>query len=354
MHTCFKCLALCYWLFAGGPILYAQDVHFSQFYEHTVLRNPALMGLNSGDYRAGVDYRRQWGSITVPFQTVYGAAERRVRVNDLGDYLSFGAAILYDHAGSAGFNSFHIYPAFNYSKAFGGHHKLYLTTGVTAGYVQRSVNSVRMTFGDQFSNGYYSPDHPSAEKLSGMKAQYYDLGLGVSLNSSMTYNNHINYFLGAVAYHLNRPKVAFVSDEVRLKLPVKWGGQLGVHWLVEEHAVLTVHGNYIRQGKNQESSAGFLASWRSLDAATHSKIFAIYGGCFYRWNDAWIPTVKIDYKTWSITVSYDVTVSGLRQANNGIGGFELSLYTKGPFRIDGNTPSTACPRFDELLSPEDF
>ena len=55
----------------------AQDIHFSQFYENGILRNPALTGIFSGDYKAGVNYRTQWSSISVPFQTMLATAEDR-------------------------------------------------------------------------------------------------------------------------------------------------------------------------------------------------------------------------------------------------------------------------------------
>ena len=69
----------------------AQDVHFSQFYENSIMRNPALTGIFSGDYKVGANYRTQWSNISVPFQTFLVSAETRVATNRaIGDYLSFG------------------------------------------------------------------------------------------------------------------------------------------------------------------------------------------------------------------------------------------------------------------------
>jgi len=48
---------------------YAQDPHFSQFFEAPLLRNPSLAGLFAGDIRVQAVYRNQWGSVTVPYQT---------------------------------------------------------------------------------------------------------------------------------------------------------------------------------------------------------------------------------------------------------------------------------------------
>ncbi|MEO6832110.1 MAG: type IX secretion system membrane protein PorP/SprF, partial [Chitinophagaceae bacterium] len=84
----------------------AQDIHFSQFYENAILRNPALTGIFSGDYKVGVNYRTQWGNISNPFQTTIVSAEGRILVNrEQADYLSYGLCVSYDHAGSINFNS---------------------------------------------------------------------------------------------------------------------------------------------------------------------------------------------------------------------------------------------------------
>ena len=45
----------------------SQDIHFSQFNEAPLLRNPALAGLFSGDIRLQSVFRTQWQSVTVPF-----------------------------------------------------------------------------------------------------------------------------------------------------------------------------------------------------------------------------------------------------------------------------------------------
>src|ERR1700722_6691147 len=78
-----------------------QDLHFSQFYENSILRNPGLTGIFSGDYKVGLDYRSQWSSIATPYNTVAVSAETRILVNrEIGDYISFGLAATYDKAGT--------------------------------------------------------------------------------------------------------------------------------------------------------------------------------------------------------------------------------------------------------------
>jgi type IX secretion system PorP/SprF family membrane protein len=330
----------------------AQDIHFSQFYENAILRNPALTGIFSGDYKAGVNYRNQWSNISVPFQTVLASVESRISVNeDVGDMLSFGVTATYDRAGSISFNSFQVYPAVNFNKALEDKHQSYLSTGFTAGYIQRSVDPNKMTFSSQYVGGSYSSENGSGENITSVKSNYFDLGAGVSFNSSAGEFNNINYYIGAAAYHLNRPKVAFNSNEAFMRLNTKWNGSLGVQYLIDNNLGLTMHANYSKQGNYQEVLAGVLGSWRSVDPAAKLN-FTIYGGLFYRLNDAYIPTVKVDYKTYSFTVSYDINSSGLKSATNKMGGMELSFYSRG-FLTKGlwAQDKTKCPRFEQMMSP---
>ena len=328
----------------------AQEIHFSQFYENSIIRNPALTGVFSGDYKAGVNYKTQWNTISVPYRTGLATVESRLKVNEVNDYFSYGISVTYDQAGSTSFNSLYVYPAINYNKCLMDERNSYLSFGIAAGYVQRSINASRMTFDDQYRFGGYDPGNTSAESIPSTKVGYLDGGAGVSFNSSMGTDNHINYYLGASAYHINKPKVSFASDEAYLRVPIKWTGSAGMHWLIDEHAVLSLHGNYSQQGINREIVAGFLACWRTLDFSAQKKLFAVYGGLFYRVKDAWIPTVKVDYQSYSFTFSYDINSSQLVKGSNGRGGFEMSVFTKGFWQKTMN--KTACPRFESVNDPD--
>src|SRR3954464_4077134 len=96
----------------------AQDIHFSQFYENAILRNPGLTGIFSGDYKVGIDYRSQWGSVAMPYNTFMISGETRIMVDrEIGDYLSIGLVATYDKAGTINFASEQVYPAIAYNKA---------------------------------------------------------------------------------------------------------------------------------------------------------------------------------------------------------------------------------------------
>lgn len=327
----------------------AQDIHFSQFYENAILRNPALTGIFSGDYKAGVNYRNQWSSISVPFETVLASAETRVIVNrEVGDYVSFGLSATYDKAGTINFNSLQLYPAINYNKALEDNRHSYLSVGFAGGYVQRSFDMSKATFSTQYVNGSFASANASGENMFKASMQYYDLAAGISYNSSAGPGNIINYYVGAAGYHITKPKQSFTGDQSLVRLATKVTGNLGMKWNITDEYGLTMHLNYTMQGSYRETIAGGLVSWRNVRDQENKFVF--HAGMFLRFKDAMIPTVKVDYKQYSFIFSYDVNTSSLKSASNGVGGMELSIFVRGNYKKTQHMGfQTECPRFEKML-----
>lgn len=327
----------------------AQDIHFSQFYENAILRNPALTGIFSGDYKAGVNYRTQWSNISVPFNTMLASAETRIAVNkSVGDYISLGVTATYDRAGSINFTSMQVYPAINYNKAMADGRRSYLSVGFTGGYIQRAFDLSKATFSTQYQNGGFEHGAASGENIQNVSMTAYDLGAGISFNSSIGANRIVNYYIGAAGYHVARPKHTFNGDNDLLRLDTRWTANLGVKANLTEQFGLTVHANYTTQGPYTEMIGGALISWRSNPEL--SKTIVLYAGTFIRIKDAWIPTVKVDYNQYSFTASYDFNTSGLKPATNGTAGYEISLFVRGKYKHrEGYNSSVACPRFEQML-----
>lgn len=326
----------------------AQDIHFSQFYENSILRNPALTGIFSGDYKIGANYRTQWSNISVPFQTYLFSAETRVATNkSVGDYLSFGVATTYDKAGTISFNSMQIYPAINYNKSLEDARNSYLSVGFTGGYMQRSIDFSKATFSSQYVNGAFATSNSSGERFNNTTIESYDLGAGISLNSSAGPNNIVNYYIGASAFHLNKPKHTFNGDET-IALQTKYTANAGFSWRVNNHVGFTAHFDQLIQGTYSQTIAGGLLSWRTSNESNHA--IAMYSGLFVRFGDAIIPTFKVDYNIYSLTFSYDINTSSLQKVTSGSGGYELSLFIKGNYkRRNGSMSNVNCPRFENMI-----
>ncbi|MEI8278657.1 MAG: PorP/SprF family type IX secretion system membrane protein [Bacteroidota bacterium] len=324
----------------------AQDIHFSQFYETSILRNPALTGVFQGDYKVGAFYRSQWSSIANPYQTAMVTAEMRFGVGkSVTDFLSFGLLSYYDRAGSLNMQTLALYPSVNYSKALNAEHHRYLSVGFTGGYLQRSYDPGAATFNNQYQSGQYDPSNPSGENLPNPKISNYDLGAGISYSSTTGNEEHITYYVGASGYHFTEPKQSFYNNNL-IKLQMKWNGNAGMTMKMSENSGLQLHANYMVQGTYQEIMLGGLLSWNKRTSINDEGRFAVYGGIFYRVNDALIPTVKIEFGNYAISGSYDVNVSSLSAASSMRGGYEMSFFITGLFHAyEGTSKQTICPKF---------
>ena len=329
----------------------AQDIHFSQFYENAILRNPALTGIFSGDYKAGINYRTQWGNIANPFQTVIASAETRINVNkEQNDYLSFGLCISYDHAGAINFNSTQITPAINYNKSLNDARSSYLSMGFAASYIQRSVDPSMMTLDNQYIGGNYISTAPTGEQMTFSKISHYDISAGVSFNSTLGSEAQVVYYIGGAAYHVTKPKESFNSNETFVRLSSKYTGNFGLQARLSKEFGFMVLGNYTNQNPYQETIIGGMLNWRATLSET--KRFVLYAGCFMRIDDAMIPTMKVDYNTYSFTMSYDVTTSSLKSISSK-GGWEFSLYVRGKYnRRENVMDQVTCPKFEPGLMSE--
>lgn len=336
-------------LLGAGLQAGAQDIHFSQFYENALLRNPALTGIFTGDYKIGMDYRNQWSqAMAKPYSTIMISGETRVLVNrEINDYISFGLAANFDKAGSINMTKTQVYPAIAYNKALDDVYHSYLSVGLTGGYNAMSVDQSKMMWGDEW-NGNQHVAGSTSENVMYRNFNHYDVGAGVSLNSSLDQEGNVNYYMGVSAFHLNTPTNEFNANGDPVSRTIKWQFNAGFHSAFSEQFGVTLHGNYSYQQPFQEIIVGGFFTWRSVPVGLPS-IFALNFGAFYRHNDAFIPMIRVDYKDVSIGFTQDVTNSKLASAVAGSSATEITLYLKGMFQHRKNPRDPMyCPRFEEV------
>ncbi len=323
----------------------AQDIHFSQFYENATLRNPALVGIFSGDYKVCANYKNQWSSFGAGFQTAMINGETRILMSrNTGDYMSFGLSAFYDKAGSIDFTNTGAYGSVSYNKALGDTRYSYISVGLGAGYLQRSMNLSKMRFANQYIGGNYSATNPTGENINNNKISGFDASAGISLNSSIGWN--VNYYLGAGAYHLSKPKQAYLAESVNLS--TRWTVNAGIQAALLQNLGLICEFNYQKQAPYEELIGGAMIRYLLNNSGGENiDKLKLYLGCYYRLNDAIIPTVKFDYHNWSLTASYDVSMNQSRIYTTALGGYELSLMIRGFNKINGRVRDIiVSPRFE--------
>lgn len=323
-----------------------QDIHFSQFYEAPMLRNPALAGLFNGDLRFQMIYRNQWASVTVPFQTGSANVEYKMPIGKEDDFLTIGGQLTYDKAGSADFTTIQILPAINYHKSLSGLKNRYLSLGFMGGYVQRSINPNKITTNSQFDGTGYNAALGTGETHINYSLGYWDGSVGMSYVTGLgdDENKKDNLFVGVAYHHFNRPKNSFYSNPT-IELNPKWVLSMGLTFSVTDYTSFTIHADRSTQGSYSETIGGVLYTM-GLDDILDNSHYNLSVGGFVRLNDAIIPVVKLDYKPFTISFSYDINTSQLKTASQGQGGFELSISNISFFDRENSTKNAVrCPRF---------
>ena len=316
-------------------IVRAQDVTFSQFYENPLLRNPALAGVFEGDIRVLGTFRNQWQSITVPYKTEALSTEAKFPIGQHDDWITAGLQITHDAAGDIQLQRTQLLPVVNYHLSFGD--DSYLSAAVMGGPVESQFDPSLLKLGDQFdpSTGSYNPDITSLQQFSKTGYTYWDLSTGISWSSSFSAGDNLaHYYVGAGLYHVNNPKTGYYTNSNSAStINQKSTFNGGLSLPVSDVNRLIFYLDYIRQGGNREFLGGLMYEmdlFHDFQPANEQGFndMAIYAGAFYRWNDALVPTLKLDMFSMSVGVSYDVTVSTLKTASQTQGGFEFTLSYK--------------------------
>ncbi|HRG23002.1 MAG TPA: PorP/SprF family type IX secretion system membrane protein [Chitinophagaceae bacterium] len=319
----------------GQQTLYAQDIHFSQFFEAPLWRNPSLSGIFTGDVRVQAVYRDQWNSVTDAYRTGSVNAEYKMPVGKLNDFVTIGLQALYDRAGTIGWTSTHVLPALNYHKSLSGEKNRYLSLGFMGGLVQRRFDPSKMTTNSQYDNGGLG------ENLLNTQYSYADGSVGMSYNSDINDQPANNFYIGAAYHHFNRPRNSFYRNNT-IELHPKWVFSGGLRMGVADYAFITLQADHSRQGGFSETMGGVLYGLK-LGEDPDNPAYTIHAGGFLRWNDALIPVIKLDYAPFSVALSYDVNISKLKPSSYGRGGFELSVSYIG--FLKRNEGYLLCPKF---------
>jgi type IX secretion system PorP/SprF family membrane protein len=318
-----------------------QDIHFAQFYELPMLRNPSLAGIFNGKTRFTMAYRNQWESITTPYRTMALGAEVKVlRGLADGDFMTLGFQVTNDEAGDSKLKRTQFLPVLNYHKLLNEEKSTLLSLGFMGGIVSESFDPSQLKFDDQFVNGSYSSANTTNQTFSKTAFRYWDASAGLSLSSLI--NENTKFYIGAALFHFNNPSVAFMKNNVD-KLNRKWGFNAGATIKTNTDGKLVVYGDHFRQGANRITQVGFLYSHNFVPADEETQL-SVSAGAVFRWNDALIPVTKLTRNKLSLGLSYDTNISSLKNASRFRGGFEMTLSLVDPFtREDTDTDKTKCP-----------
>jgi len=321
----------------------SQDINFSQFYELPLLRNPALAGIFAGDIRATSAYRSQWQSVTVPYRTIgLGLEFKKTISRNSNDYFTIGLQTTNDIAGDSRLLRTQVFPVFNFHKSLNSEKDTYLSAGLMGGPVMQRFDPSQLSFDDQFVNGSYSPVNPTKQVFTNTGFTYWDIAAGLSFNSVV--GRDIRYYVGAGLFHFTKPKVAF-QEQYDIVLNPKWVINAGLSKPINDADKVIFYADYFMQGGARQIQGGLLLSHDFLQGTENQKI-AISGGLFYRYKDALIPVIKLDYNKLGLGINYDVNISKLKTASQYRGSFEITISYQGySSNQNSSLKKVRCPEF---------
>lgn len=297
----------------------AQDPHFSQYYASPITVNPAMAGMFTGNMRISGIYRQQWPQYGQPFVTGTLAFELkpdRFAANPSNDRMSMGAMILYDKTPDNVLKSQYAYGTVAYHKTLDaeGHHRFGI--GFMAGMNQKTLDASQLTFGSQFGSGGFQGTGGDVIKYG--KSTSFDMHTGILYS----YEDEFSvYYIGASLFHVLNPKDYFLDDGSKATgTPKRWNANAGFH-ITDENGISYVGSAlYMNQASVNYFMAGGLVGFPFAEKGK------LYGGGWYRLNEAIIPTIHVEYQDFNVGLSYDVLVG--REALIKPRTFELSVSWK--------------------------
>ena len=340
----FHILALCLCLIVMGMSTKAQDINFSQFYDLPILRNPAIAGLFDGDFRITSGFRNQWQSVTVPYRTIALGAEIKKPVSfESGDFVTFGLQLTSDQAGDSKLSRTQVFPFLNYHKSLSSDKSTYLSAAFMGGPVMQRFDPTKLQFDDQYMGGSFNATNPTRQSFTNTSLTYWDPACGLSLSGSSGENT--NYYVGLGLFHFTKPRVSF-QPQNDFRLNPKYVLNGGFTTRTSDYDKLTVYADVFTQGGAQQGQGGAMLT-HDLVQTDDEMAVSITGGLFYRWNDAIIPVIKLDYYRVSVGATYDINVSKLVPASMYRGGLELTMSYRAfsPKRLGEDAYRVRCPKF---------
>ena len=330
----------------------AQDIHFSQFNESPLTLNPALTASNV-DFRAIINYRNQWRSVTEPYQTYGASVEFKLGLTQWAKVdkgrrtglftiakknLAFGINFFRDKAGDAAMGTTQV----NLSVA--SHLPLdkynNLSIGIQGGFAQRSIDYAKIRWDNQYDGTSYNSALQSGEPNSPSNFFYGDYSAGIQWNYGkgemyIAANNELKANAGFSVYHVSQPTQSFIGENERLFMKFGLNGGL-VYGVKNSNVLLAPSFMFLNQGKQQELNIGTMIKYK-LESDTkytgYKQSSAVALGLFFRNKDAIILVTQIENKQYAIGLSYDFNISKLATASNARGGFELTLryFSRKPY-----------------------
>lgn len=296
---------------------YGQDIHFSQFNKSPLNLNPALAGKFNGDYRFVGNYRNQWSSVTVPYQTFSLSAD----ANNAFKQKNVGAGILFNHdnTGDSRFRTTVLNLAGSYQLPLNPDSTQYLTGGLAVGITNKNLSFSPLRFDAQYNGFRYDASLANNETFATSSQTYVNVHTGVYYSNKLADRTRLTAGVGA--FNLTTPNETYFGNNT-IKLDRRYVLHGSFQYPVHEKVDVTPSFLYMNQGTYNQFVFG--AQGKYIVTDYRGVYQAAYVGFFYRNKDAGYMAAGYEFNNWNVSISYDVNTSSLATASRNRGGIELA------------------------------
>lgn len=314
-----------------------QDIHFSQFHMSPLTTNPGLTGNFLGTMRLGGIYRSQWGGILAksyrtPSFYIDAPVIRGFRKQD---WVGAGGVLYQDQAGAGNLTTGGLWFSAAYHLGLGKTAKRVLSVGLQYGIGQKQVNDIQnLRFFDGIENGGSSLDEAN---ISGDNTRYTDVNVGIVYTQKLTGDDRIHG--GISAAHVSRGRATVLSaGGGGFRLPLRFVGYAAAETTMRERFKVRPAVQFQYMDSQYELLLQAIGGY----VISPEEQLTLLVGLGYRLQDAVIPYVGVDYKTFKVGLAYDLNASKLGAGT----AFELAVsYIVRVVKKPTVKPVIFCPRF---------
>lgn len=309
--------------------VWAQDIHFSQWWAAPIAMNPANTGKFGGLLRGTFTYRNQWFLIptqntVAPYQTYQASVDYSISSERLNNN-KFGVGLMFynDKAGDGALTTNSAMLSVAYHQSVDRYGRSHLSVGLQGGFAMKQIHFQDLIFESQLDGFGWNKNINSGENFNASPVIYPDVNVGATFSSRP--KDKFAYNFGFAVHHIAEPKESFLHSETNIlhrRYVVHGSCDISIGY--ESEWTLTPTFLFMNQAQSQQYNVGL-----GINYQTRNEHIGIFGGGFGRINstgfDAAIVNLGVDVYNARLGVAYDINTSDLRAASKAQGAVEISI-----------------------------
>jgi len=297
----------------------AQEIILSQPFAAAQFLTPASVGNGVFDQRIQSNYRSQSIAGNNIARTIVVGWDRKYNRNaqDQSNYLGIGGQIISEQLMNGLLNTNFITFNTAYHLFIDGDDYSNLAIGLGVTYAQSNLDQSKLMFGDMYDPSGNLTGNPTGELFLSNPSR-------LSGNTGLLYTRHsTNTFLQLSANGFFFAKPDVTNSPYNEAPGMRSTLFLNVEKYFSENYTYLIHGAFSNRNKESSYVAGASVSLPILSKYDHDR--RLYLGCFYRMNNAYIPSLNIMMDDYIFGVSYDIYNNDLTGAGLRSNSFEITF-----------------------------